>query len=239
MNSLEEFKDSLKYSEKLIKQSVMIEQSTSVDWVLLNALKASNLVLLVSTFQNFLERMIEVNIPRINNEIKNIDLKKLPSIFILNDYISSFEIAKNGYSGEDKKSDEEKIINIRDCAENICNNIFNPQAFINKRLPSPDHIKTIFKNLDKSEIFNIFRMKYFLKTNFNCSDSYIQDTMKFIISRRNVVAHNYIDKLNLSTKDLIEYKNFILILAEIIYEEYIIQIDYIIEQSKNIFDIIS
>lgn len=236
MNSLEEFKDSLKYSERLIKQSLMIEQSTNVDWVLLNALQASNLVLLVSTFQNFLERMIEVNIPRINNEINNIDLEKLPSIFILNDYITSFEIAKGGYNREDKKSDEEKILSIRDCAENICNNIFNPQAFINKRLPSPDNIKIIFKNIDKLEIFNIFRIRYFQKTNLPCSDSYIQDTMKSIISRRNVVAHNYIDKLNLSTKDLITYKNFILNLAEIIYEEYIMQIDYIIEQSKNIFD---
>ena len=59
--------------------------------------------------------------------------------------------------------------------------------------------------------------------------------LNFIISRRNTIAHNYIDKLNLNINDIKSYYDFLNNIAEIIYEEYVDHIDYIIEQSKPLF----
>ncbi len=231
MNSFEEFRFYLNYINRLIElASNLSKESTKIDLDLIRALQAGSLVLMVSTFQNFLQKVIEENIPRLNTEIKKFDLKKFPSKLLLHNYLSSFDLAK--IAGNDEIV---KIQNIRKCALNICDNLFSWEAFIDKRLPSPENIKEMFKVLDKSEIFIVLRIRYSQKTANHCPETYIQDMFNYIISCRNIAAHNYIDKLNLTINDIKSYYDFLINIAEIIYEEYVDHIDYIIEQSKPLF----
>jgi len=231
MNSLEEFRYYLNSINNLIEiASNLSKESTKIDLDLIRALQAGSLVLMVSTFQNFLQKVIEENIPRLNTEIKKFDLEKFPSSLLLHNYLSSFELAK--IASNDKTV---KIHNIRKCASNICDNLFSWETFVDKRLPSPGNIKEMFEVLDKSEIFIVLRIRYSQKTTNRCSETYIQDMLNNIISRRNTIAHNYIDKLNLTINDIKSYYDFLNNIAEIIYGEYVEHIDYIIGQSKPLF----
>ncbi len=189
-------------------------------------LRGGSVILIVASFEEFLNSLPDTHLDVIKRHIRNIDFSKLPGKFIITNVSRTlFELSKNKDIGKipDVKKTCRSIIN-----DEINTSVFKLQGFN----PRPKQINNLFKVIGFENIFEQITERFQKRWHKRISTYLIMDKLNEIIERRNRVAHNASMTSHITKNDLNEAIDFLRILARLLDMTYKKRINYICISAK-------
>lgn len=226
-----DFLISLMFARELTKLDNYNEPLLPKDRNLAIGLRGGAAILMVASFESFLNSLPETHIDILIINYSTIDFSKLPEKMQTTNVFKTLELAmKNKFGAVTQKID--RIIGIRNACRIILKDQINYNAFIlGGKNPRPDVISNCFKIIGKRKIFEKVTEEFQKKWGTKVPTQFIKDKLKEIVNRRNKVAHKSIAS-RITKKDLIESIKFLKIMAKLLDNIYKKQIYKIYSKAK-------
>lgn len=193
-------------------------------------LRGGAAVLMVSSFESFLNNLPETHMESLIVNYLTIDLSKLPQKMQTANVFNALNYAmKYKFGNIPKKND--RIIDIRNACRIILNDQINSNAFILGKNPRPKVISGYFKIIGKKKVFEECTVEFQKKWGTKVPTQIIKDKLNEIVDRRNGVAHKSTAS-RITKKDLIESIKFLMIMAKLFDKIYKKQIHKIYSNAK-------
>lgn len=189
-------------------------------------LRGGSVILIVASFEEFLNSLPDTHLDVIKRHIKNIDFSKLPVKFIITNVSRTlFELSKN--------KDIRKIPAVKKTCRSIINDEINTSVFkLQGYNPRPKMINNLFNVIGVEKIFEKITKRFQKKWQKGISTYLIRAKLNEIIDRRNKVAHNASTASHITKNDLNEAINFLQILTRLLDKTYKKRINYICISAK-------
>ncbi len=188
-------------------------------------LRGGAAILMVASFESFLNNLPETHMNILIIDYSIIDFSKLHQKMITANVFNTLDRAmKNKFGTVPKKID--RIIDIRNACRIILKDQINSDAFILGKNPRPKVISSYFKIIGKKKVFEECTIEFQKKWGTKVPTQIIKDKLNEIVDRRNEVAHKSTAS-RITKKDLIESIKFLMIMAKLfdkIYKKQIYKI---------------
>ena len=202
-----EFLESLEIVKALIKLDTYREPTQKKNRNYVYGLRGGSLVLIVASFNEFLNNLSNVYLDVIKNYASNIDFSKLPDDLIITNVsrtLKQFSI----------KKDVKKLINVKNSCRSIINDEINPTFFkLQSSNPNPIHIIHLFNEIGVRDIFKHITKRFQRRWQKVISTDIIKRLLSGIIDKRNNVAHNASMTSKITKIDLNEAIRYLRILT--------------------------
>lgn len=193
-------------------------------------LRGGAAILMVASFESFVNRLPEIHMNTLIINYSTIDFSKLPKIMQVTNVFKSLDGAmKIKFRPATKKID--RIIDIKSACRIILSDQINSDAFFLGKNPRAYVISNCFKKIGKRRIFKKITIEFQKKWGIEVPTQFIKDKLDEIVDRRNLVAHKSIAS-RITKKDLIESIKFLMIIAKLFDKIYKKQIYKIYSKAK-------
>ncbi len=216
-----EFLESLEIVKALIKLDTYKEPPPKKDRNYVYGLRGGSIVLIVASFNEFLNNLSNVYLSVIKKYKSIIDFSKLPPDLIItnvNKTLKQFKMKKN----------INNLTNIKNSCRSIINDEINPAIFkLQSSNPNPIHIINLFKEIGFKDIFKHITKRFQRRWKKIVSTNIIKELLSGIIDKRNNVAHKVSMASQITKIDLNDAINYLQILAWLLDSTYRKQINSI------------
>jgi hypothetical protein len=198
------------------------------------ALRGASVVLLVSTFEEYLKIRTQEAVKALNaslHDYRVYDFSKLPQKLLTNHYHLTVRFALEGNRYDGLKP-EDRIPAIKNASGDIAANRLDPVAFSQTNSnPNSKTLKAILNNLGIDDAFRVLKPYYETQSGNPVADIYIADNLDALIKLRNVVSHA-ISSMSVGRTDVLNYRAFIMHLSNAIDEHYKYYCDQLITNAR-------
>lgn len=217
LSALEQFKESLKMSEELMKlerENYKNPPHTS-EQKAVEGLRGGAIVLMVAAWESFLKQLMEDELAPLAIHPPKVKFCDLPKEMQIHSVFQSLDRATKG-SRFQKSEKFDRLTDIDRAAKNIVLGLIDPRSFSDiDSNPNPKIVKRMFLNIGIDNIFSAIRNDFEKEWHHPASEKFIEDKLAGILNRRHHVAHKA-DILNVSRKDLKDEVRFMKILATVV-----------------------
>jgi len=222
-----EFLKSLEIAKALIQLDIYKEPPNQNDKKYVYGLRGGSAILIVASFNEFLNILPDIHLDVIKRHANNIDFSKLPDVLIItnvNRTLKQFSM----------KNDVKKLPDAKNACRSIINDEINPTVFkLQGFNPKPGHIINLFNVIGVREIFKHITKKFQRRWQKKINTNIIKGKLSEIIDRRNKVAHNTSLASQITKNDLNEAIDFLRILARLLDITYKKQINNLCISAKK------
>ena len=226
-----DFLNTLTLAIELIRLDNYNEPLLLKDRNLVLGLRGGAAILLVASFESFLNSLPQTHMDNLINDYLTIDFSKLhQKMQIANVFNSLVRVMKIKFGAATKKID--RIIDIKSACRIILKDQINSDAFtLGGKNPRDYAISHCFNIIEKRRIFKKITIEFQKKWGIKVPTQFIKDKLNEIVDRRNLVAHKSIAS-RIIKKDLIESIKFLKIMAKLLDYVYKNQIHKIYSKAK-------
>lgn len=179
-------------------------------------LRGGAAVLMVAAFENYLREAVSEFLDQINSSTPSCDFSKLPSTLQKASIVSGLEIAMRGRPGAKKRTDSQRIADIRTIATRIVNDQINSSEVANTRSnPNSELVQNMFRSVGVRNVFSKAKASFDTLWGVPTAATFIRDNLDAIVQRRHIVAHTA-SALSISRVDLAEGRRFVSILTPVL-----------------------
>lgn len=199
------------------------------------ALRGASIVLLVSTFEEFLRIRTQEAVKNLNSHLhdhREYDFDKLPKRLLINHYHLTLKYAIEG-SRHDGLKPEDRIPAIQSASGDIVANRLDPVAFSQTHSnPNSATLKGLLYNVGIDDSMRELKPYYESAAGKVVADRFIEDNSDALISLRNVASHA-INSMRVSRIDIVNYHSFVFNLTSAINENYLLYCQRLVNAVKK------
>lgn len=232
--ALDKFKESIELAISLRKiETEKYARNRQADQPFKMGLRGGAAVLMVASFEFYLRRLFEEHIAKLNTSPPSIDLKKLPDNLKVKIVFDGLIAPMDGPKYGPKPRKVDRIDSILTACKHLIGEHINPAIFSDTfSNPNSDTVKTKFKEVGISDIFNVIKTDFESKWGSAVAATFIEDKLNEIVNVRHVVAHTA-DTLNITKTSQKEAIRFLKILAELLDKELDKHIKHLLVTAKK------
>ena len=190
-------------------------------------LRGGSAILIVASFEEFLNRLPDIHLDVIKRHTNNIDFSKLPDKLIITNVDRTLKQSS-------LKKDVRKLADAKNACRSIINDEINTAVFkLQGFNPTPRRIINLFNVIGVNKIFEHITKRFQRGWQKRINTNLIKGKLSEIINRRNNVAHKTSLASQITKNDLNEAINFLRILARQLDITYKKQINNICISAKK------
>ncbi len=227
-----DFQDSLAVSKELLRLERKLEQPpTSTQVKQSNGLKGGVAVLIVASFEGFLQSVFSERLQVIADQMERIDGRDLPESVWVHQVFESLNRAMKGHPLSPLNGPRsDRIPAIVTASRHVVSGIIDPTIFCDTMgNPNPKNVRALFRNIGINDVIVKVKPVFDRKWKTPTSSTFIEDKLLEIINRRNAVAHRA-ETRAIARADLGESIKFLSTLAVVLDRELCTHLEAILKQ---------